>query len=358
MEAADSRRTAEYWGTAGAWQGASGRHWLDLVAVQQRLNLKVSGEPNVNWLHYTLQRYFADRLPLERCLSLGCGEGALERELARLGAFQHCDAYDIAPVSIEKARAAAAAAGYGHIQYAVADLNVSSLPPCRYDAVWAFGAVHHIERLEHIFAQVAQALKPAGLFILNEYVGPNRFQFPARQRQIIESSFELLPDHFRRLIVPASERSVSAPHRQQWRSLARRLAAKLRGGDLVAATWRHIRERRRLLSASPAVKSGPNLPSASSVQAVDPSEAIRSADIIPLLPRWFDLVERKPFGGGVLQFLLADIAGNFQDDAGGQLLEMLFAIEDALMAAGDLPSDFDYIVAAPLQTGHAADMVG
>jgi len=49
-----------------------------------------------------------------------------------------------------------------------------------------------------------------------------------------------------------------------------------------------------------------------------------------------------------LQFLLADIAGNFaQDEAGERLLKMLFAIEDTLIEVGALPSDFAYIVAAP-----------
>jgi hypothetical protein len=62
----------------------------------------------------------------------------------------------------------------------------------------------------------------------------------------------------------------------------------------------------------------------------------------------FRIVEFKPLGGSILQFLLADIAGNFQSEAGNQLLEMLFIIEDALMATGELDSDFAYIVATPL----------
>lgn len=68
------------------------------------------------------------------------------------------------------------------------------------------------------------------------------------------------------------------------------------------------------------------------------------------LRRYFDIIEYKSLDGTILQFLLADIAGNFQrDDAGRQLLAMLFHIEDTLMAAGALDSDFAYIVAAPRQ---------
>ena len=81
--------------------------------------------------------------------------------------------------------------------------------------------------------------------------------------------------------------------------------------------------------------------------ALDPSEAVRSADILPLLHRYFEIVEYKPLGGAILQFLLANIAGNFLDELGQQLLQMLFVIEDVLMVSGDLGSDFAYIVASP-----------
>ncbi|HOU11926.1 MAG TPA: hypothetical protein PKZ84_02335 [Anaerolineae bacterium] len=61
--------------------------------------------------------------------------------------------------------------------------------------------------------------------------------------------------------------------------------------------------------------------------------------------RIFEIVEFKPLGGTILQFLLADIAGNFRTPEGERLLEMLFAIEDALLAAEELESDFAYMVA-------------
>lgn len=111
---------------------------------------------------------------------------------------------------------------------------------------------------------------------------------------------------------------------------------------------RRLRLLRAARTGAALEKTTANLPTERSVIAVDPSEAVRSAEIVPVLQQYFDLVEYRPLGGTILQFLLADIAGNFQqDEAGAQLLEMLFAIEDALMAAGHLDSDFACIVAAP-----------
>jgi SAM-dependent methyltransferase len=357
----DSVRIADHWSAERSWQIGQGLYWLELAAVQQRLNLKVSGRPDTDWIAHTLARHLAERLPLERCLSLGCGEGGLERRLASLGTFQRCDAYDIAPGAINKARTEAAAAGYGHIQYTVCDLNESDLPVGQYDAVWASGAVHHVDRLEHLFAQVGRALKPDGLFILNEYVGPNRFQFPPRQRQIIQNCHALLPEACRRLTIQTVDQHRTVSQGHGYRGLARRVVDRLRDGDLIEAVRRQIAKGRSLRAGTRPVRGWPNLPSASSVRATDPSEAVRSADILPLLRQYFAITEFKPLGGAILQFLLADIAGNFQDAAGERLLGTLFTIEDALMDCGDLNSDFAYIVAvqkpddraqAPAITGH------
>lgn len=338
--------TAAHWNQHTTTQGKQGSYWLELPSTQQRMTTKISGDATVDASLYTIQRHFVGRLPLARCLSLGCGEGRLERRMAQLGVFVDCDAVDIADQSIAAAQTAARRAGYTHINYLVADLNRIQLPVSRYDAVWGTGAIHHIEQLEHLFGEVARALKPGGLFILDEYVGANRFQFPARQREIIEVCHALLPARYRTLTEALTYNRV-ALGRDNWRWWVRRLADKVRDGDLIGAAQRHTRrlwDRRR---GRATVRRAVDLPTAQSVAAIDPSEAIRSAEIVPVLRQYFDIVEYKPLGGSILQFLLADIAGNFEDEDGRKLLDMLFTIEDTLMAVSDLSSDFAYIVAAP-----------
>jgi hypothetical protein len=61
------------------------------------------------------------------------------------------------------------------------------------------------------------------------------------------------------------------------------------------------------------------------------------------------VVARHNAGGTILQFLLQGISGNFRTDDPGSLivLDMLFRIEDALIAAGDLGSDLALVVARP-----------
>jgi SAM-dependent methyltransferase len=351
LERSDRQRTADHWSAEGAWQSGRGLFWLELPAVQRRLNTKVSGRPEVDWVRHTLEHHLSGKLPLGRCLSLGCGEGGLERQLAALGVFAACDAFDLAPGSIAKARELAEQSGYETIQYTIQDANSMELPRQAYDAVWSSGATHHFEHLEHVFKQVAGGLGPGGLFVLNEYVGPSRFQFPPYQRQVIQACMDLLPLGYRRT-APAvlQERSSTQGSRNPaW--LARRVVDKCRDGDLLAAVGRRLRMLRATVTGAPLEKASANLPTERSVIAVDPSEAVRSADIVPILQRSFEILEYKPLGGSILQFLLADIAGNFETDEGQRLLQMLFDIEDGLMATGDLSSDFAYIVATPLIEG-------
>lgn len=349
----DQSITSAHW-DSDPWNTQEITFWSQLPAVQRRLAMKESGDPQGNWVTYTLQSHLAGRLPLERCLSLGCGRGRIERDWAAQEAFLACDAYDISASSIADAKREAADKGYSHIHYAVADIDNIKLPAQSYDVVWAVSSAHHFSSLEHVFSQVAQTLKPDGLFLLHEYVGANRFQFSERQKQVIETCLQLLPIYYRSLPVsfPASGTNGSGMETSKQKSakwIARRVVDKLREGTLLSTIHRHRRQHQALLVGQRPIKEIA-VPTERSVIAIDPSEAIRSNEILPVLKNFFDIVEYRPLGGSILQFLLADIAGNFQDEVGQQWLEIFFQIEDTLQTTGDISSDFAYIVAKPKQS--------
>ena len=348
MPTVDPGHTSKHW-DSDPWNTGRVTFWLQHPSVQRRLAVKESDRADGNWIDHTLETYFAGRLPLARCLSLGCGRGRVEREWAARRAFLACDAYDISPASIADATTAAGAAGLAGIQFAVADINHIELPPHHYDAVWAVGSAHHFTRLEHIFAQVARTLKPDGLFILHEYVGASRFQFDSRQREAIEACLNLLPVEYRLLPSTrpvAGHSSAASAARRSARWVIRRTLDKLAEGSFWSTAGRHWRGRQAIQAGQRPIKETA-FATLRSVIAVDPSEAVRSADIMPVLKASFDIVEHRLLGGAILQFLLSDIAGNFETEDGERLLQMLFTIEDTLMEIGDLPNDFAYIVARP-----------
>jgi hypothetical protein len=88
-------------------------------------------------------------------------------------------------------------------------------------------------------------------------------------------------------------------------------------------------------------------PDLAGMLANDPSEAVRSADIVSVLERSFDVVERRDYGGTLLHPLLADIAHNFQPFERTEdelVLRALFAEEQRLIREGILQSNFTFMV--------------
>lgn len=59
----------------------------------------------------------------------------------------------------------------------------------------------------------------------------------------------------------------------------------------------------------------------------DPSEAVESSDIVPLIHKHFEVVERKDYGGAILHLLFSGIGHHFvsPDPDAKQLLNISFA---------------------------------
>jgi 2-polyprenyl-3-methyl-5-hydroxy-6-metoxy-1,4-benzoquinol methylase len=344
-----SKKWSEYTADRSAGKNIGLSWWDAGPEICKRINRNISGDTECDYTTYTLSKYFNGKLPLTRCLSLGCGDGELERSLARQRAFSHCDAYDISEGSIKIAKKLALEEGFENISYSVADINNITLPSNFYDAVWIQGALHHFEALEHVSEQISQALTPEGILILNEYIGPNRFQFSARQKEIANLCLQLLPKKYRILGQEAVEMELkrSSPRKgMKW--LVTRFVDKIRDGDLVNTIVRRFFAYKDGLKGQGVEKTTITFPSARDVVAADPSEAIRSEEIVMVVQKHFQIVEMKELGGNILQFLLADIAGNFSGDEQGQvLLRMLMNIEETLLMCGEFASDYAYIVAQP-----------
>jgi SAM-dependent methyltransferase len=117
-------------------------------------------------------------------LSLGRGFGVNERVLRRCDYYQPNHGVNVAEGGIEGARKAAEEEGLGDLTYEVADLNTANLPTETYDAFYLHAALHHVFQHEHLLDQIKQTLKPGGLFVVYEYIGPSQIQFPRRDLEL------------------------------------------------------------------------------------------------------------------------------------------------------------------------------
>ena len=270
--------------------------------VVARVNTLISGDPNCD-AYGQLERLYRERdwrLPICRALSLGCGFGNLERDLMRRGWVESMDAYDLAEGAIDEARRLAEEGGYANLRYHVADLDTMPIEPGSVDAVFAHSSVHHVQELERLYASVHAALRPGGVFHLHEFVGPTRFQWTDAQLRLVNEFLDSLPLRLRRL-------------------------------------------------PSGAPKGAMTRPTVEAMIAIDPSEAIRSAELMAALEPCFEIVEERRTGGALAHLALGDIAQNFDPTSPEDRahLDRLFALEDQMMAKGVIGSDFAIVTAIP-----------
>ena len=257
--------------------------WMSVPAVRMYINRAIGGdEPRwpVDWFQWWLgERRF------DRALSIGCGAGALERDLIRRDLCRTVDAFDASVTSLHVARDEARKERFGdRIRYFGADFNTVPLPRRRYDIVFFHQSAHHVHRLERLFGQILHALKPDGLLYLDEYIGPSRV------------------DWSERLIEPQRELFAAIP---------------------------------------PAWRSSATLPLP--IQPDDPTEAVRSSEIEPRLRIGFDILARRPYGGSLLSVILPNVRLDLLDEV---TLSLLIGCERALLAAGMSPF-YAVIVARP-----------
>jgi 2-polyprenyl-3-methyl-5-hydroxy-6-metoxy-1,4-benzoquinol methylase len=275
------------------------QEWWAIRAVQRRWNTFASGDPDVTFPMHVARKHLAHRSGL-RALSLGCGTGGNEINWARLGVFDEIVGIDIAPERIDAANAEAQRQGLANrLTFRVADAHELIRANETYDVVLGLQALHHFDKLDATMVHVAKLVDPAGgLLVVDEFVGPTRFQWTAAQLAAADRLLARLPP-----------------------------------------------ERRRM--ADGRIKRRAIRPSRMSMILDDPSEAVDADRLVPAIRANFDIVEELPYGGTVLHIALSGIAQNFRaDDAEtATLIAQCFRAEDE--ALPELGHDFTFMVCRP-----------
>jgi len=167
----------------GAWD-----NWEANGPVIAHQNRRISGDELVTPVDWFWRRYG----PFIDMANIGSGTGNLEQHVAALmGPSARIVGHDISPVSVAIARQNCRA--YTNVTFVVADLNVHSWPTDAFDAIFANGALHHVERLDFCLGQVRRALRPRGVLFVNDYIGPNRFQWSDVQMRLADELLATVP---------------------------------------------------------------------------------------------------------------------------------------------------------------------
>jgi ubiquinone/menaquinone biosynthesis C-methylase UbiE len=298
----DLRKVNAIWGRAAEDRAHGARRgWLDSpIVLEEIVQPRQTGSRSKNWAVG-----LAESLGLPkggRWVSLGCGGGATELVLSRAGLFSEMVAYDASAAALDAARAAASSEGVTNIRFESGDLNALELPRRAFDVALMCMSLHHVRNLEGVLRAIARSLAPDGWFLVNEFVGARQFQFPARQIDIVNAFLGAMPERLRMDVTTGALKNAYKP--------------------LPVEHW--------------------NL--------YDPSEAVRSDEILEQVARRFEIVKRIDYGGTVLGLALEHIVHNFDEanPADVELVRLLGGIEDLLIRQGVLGSDFTILAARPV----------
>jgi SAM-dependent methyltransferase len=276
--------------------------WVPSPALQGHLNRAASGDPGVDWLTHVRSRHLPSRIA--RALVVGCGEGHVERALARMPGVGDVLAVDADAAAVARARRRSEVLALTRVAHAVWNPDGEPPPEGPFDAVVVQGALHHAADPEGVLRGLRSVLSPRGRLALLDYVGPNRFAYDDAALAIARRYARLLPERLLR-----DPRSGS----REWR---------------------------------------PALEVAVELSRSRPAEAARSEEILGLARRVFREVEVRGAGGALLHPLLAGREGGFGADRDGdeRVLAVLCEAERQLVEDGSLRDPFVLFVGRPRES--------
>ena len=268
----------------------SDKYWNDLELVRKYKDKLATGNENTHWIGDILTR-FEEHLPFDNVLIVGCGNGWLERQLYDLGIGKHFDAFDMSEKYINEAENLKESRD---IDYFLDDINLmTKVEDDKYDAVFNFAVLHHATEVDNALHKLAKCLKSTGLMFNEEYVGPARNQYSDEHLNIMLEIMSDLPEKFR------SKVGFLRPPLANFR--------------------------------------------------VEPSEAIHSDLILPLIPKYFDIVYQRNLNGGIAYQILHNNIQEYENSntESEKWLEYLLKEDSKLSKENKVPILFWYGVCKP-----------
>jgi SAM-dependent methyltransferase len=263
-------------------------------AIAKRLTGSLDGNP----LDLIAQRFF--RPPARKMLALGSGMAFVEQWFVEGGHVEHVLAFEQSAVAVEAAKQRIAKAGLAaRIELRADDVMHAGLDPGQYDVVMVQASLHHFFNIEEMFALMHSVLKPGGLLVYDEYVGPDHHMY--------EPEVMALMDEVNACLAPAYRFDVL---RQETREQIPR-------GTLE---W---------------------------MKNMDPSEGVHASMILPLTYKYFDVEYRGDFGGAFMRPFFVGILPNFDfgDPKDQTVARLIVLVEELLTRYAVIPNYHTRVVA-------------
>ena len=297
MEKAIAQKIGTFWSQTNA--SANTRWWHNAMVIRH-INKMVCGEPvdglSMGLLNRAAKKY-ADRLPLKRGISIGCGTGFKEMQLINQGFVESFDLFELSEERISMGLAHARAIGVeDKVSFFLEDAFAKRIGAEVYDLVHWNNSLHHMLDVEYAVRWSKRILKSSGIFYMDDFVGPTRFQWPDAQLK-----------------------------------MATNIRKSLRGTKYLRNPSKRLFFSRKYLPVR-MVRPDPQ-----TMMQNDPSEAADSEQILPAIKKHFPQADIIKTGGVVYSLAFSGIIANFdhQSENDQRQLQNLLNLEKSCIDSGE-----------------------
>lgn len=294
----DYKLVADFWGKEFELMRQNSGYWINNELISSNICRLITGKP-IHWLPWLFHEYFESIPRFERVLSICCGDGAHELSMMQTGKINFLHAFDISEEALASAASRFEQANISKDRYKLEVMDVNKLDISgHYDLLISAGAAHHVSNLEGLFSKAAELLNPSGYLVLLEYVGPTRFQWIDRQIEVINSILDCLDE-------------------------------------------KYLVQGQRIKLGRPAIDD---------IMRLDPSEAVRSEEILNIMEQYFSIEFKRDYNGTVIHQLYERLngeLGNKNNPDFDSIIRLILLVEDLFIKSGYLQSDFTFTVSRP-----------
>lgn len=237
--------------------------------------------------HQRINHFFEGKRSL-KALSVGCGAGTKEMWLMQMIDVERFDLFDISAENLKLGREEAIRQNFvDKVNLREEDAFAAKLDD-DYDLVYWNNALHHMPDVKRAIMWSRDRLKEGGLFAMDDFIGPDRFQWTDANLQWSKRVRASLP-----------ERLLQNPYEP--------------GNAVPIEVVR---------------------PTIADMIATDPSEAVDSGRIVECLKAAFPSIEIIPTGGALYHLALNDIFNNFNTEDELAILRQILLLDQALAEDG------------------------
>ena len=266
--------------------------WWFNDQVIRHINKLVCGEPLEGFASGVHKRMLElSPSGFMRGISVGCGNGQKEIDLLKKGIVKRFDLYEISLARAEQGAALAIEQGVAdRLKFHVGDAFAANIPKNSYDLVYWNNSLHHMMDVEQAIGWSHERLINGGHFVMDDFVGPARFQWTQPQLDMATWVRKLLPEKYM-------------------------LAPQGNGALMPTSVGK---------------------PAFEQLLKIDPSEAADSDRILEALPHHFKNVQVILTGGCVYFLAMNEIQQNFSsiDPIDCDLLAYLLSLDETLAKMG------------------------